>query len=242
LSREKLVALEKLQAIDLQIEALSKEADAGPTRVGQVEALVAKARAAADLERGKVADNERARRHLEAQLADETEKVKKWESRLPQLKHPREFAALEREITGTKKANEAAEEELTKLKADFDPLKAVVKEKEGELAARQSELNKEQKSVRAGEGGLRSQIETLQAERDRQKPLIDAKLYAAYESIRKKKGGKVFVPLNAGGACGGCHRKLAPQTVNRLLATGTFDVCPACLRLVYTPAAPPEAK
>jgi predicted nucleic acid-binding Zn-ribbon protein len=239
LSREKLVALEKLQTIDLQIEALTKEASAGPSRVAELEAQVARARAAADAERGRLADNERARRHLDNQLAEEKDKVKKWEARLPQLKHQREFAALEREITSLKKSTAAAEEELNKLKGDADPIKRSLQEKEAALAEQQAMVAQEKAGVDSAAAGFQQQVDNLKGERDREKALVDAKLLAPYENARKRRGGKVLVPM-VNSACSACNRRLPPQLAAKLHVIGTVDVCPACMRLVFVPPPPPD--
>ncbi len=239
MSRDTIATLERLQTIDIDIEALTKQADTGPARIGDLESQVAKARLAADQERGRLADNERARRHLENQLTDDREKAKKWESRLPQLKHPREFAALEREVEGLKKSNAAAEEELARLTLDAEPVKAALRVKEGELAEREAALAKEAGSLKRNENKLRNQIAELQASRDEARKHVDPRMYATYEQIRKRRGGRVIVTM-VNETCSGCNRRLAPQTANRL-RSGAIESCPACLRIVHSPPPPPEA-
>jgi predicted nucleic acid-binding Zn-ribbon protein len=240
LSREKLVALERLQALDLQIEELTRQADAFPAKLAALEAEVAKARAAADVERGRLADNERARREAEATLADEKNKVKIWESRLPHLKHQREFAALEREINSAKKSNEAAEATLAALKVEGEPLRGVVYQKEAELAAKEAVVTRERSGSQQGEGSLREQIAVLKARREQERPSVDPKLLSTYELVRKRRGGRVLVHA-ANGICTGCHRKLLPHLYNTIL-NGHIETCPACQRILYAPPPPPEAQ
>src|SRR5690242_16262581 len=90
LSREKLKALEELQKVDLKIRDLSAEAERHPARLRQIESEKTQARSALDTARGRLADNERARRQNEQLLQLEREKVRKWEARLNELKTPRE--------------------------------------------------------------------------------------------------------------------------------------------------------
>jgi predicted nucleic acid-binding Zn-ribbon protein len=240
LSREKLVALERLQVVDLEIEELTKQADAFPARMAALTAEVTKARSAADLERGRLADNERARRQAESSLTEETDKVKKWESRLPQLKHPREFAALEREITSAKKANEATELLLAELKVLGEPLRTLVIQKEAELAKREAALAAEAANLQQSESSLRERAENLKHKRDDERKAVDPKLLSTYELVRKRRGGRVVVEI-ANGSCTGCHRKLLPQLNNAIL-NGHIETCPACQRLLYAPKPPPEAQ
>jgi len=239
LSREKLAALERLQVIDLQIEELTKQADAFPARLVDLEKEATKARALADAERGRLADNERARAHAENSLKEEQEKVKKWESRLPQLKHQREFAALQREIDSANKANEFTEASLVDLKAAAEPLRASVQQKEAELKVREAALAKESAGLQKNEEALRKQAATLKEQRDQARAAVDPKLGGVYEQVRKRKGGRVVVVMNNNGTCSGCHRKQLPQLANQVMG-GAIEPCPACGRLMFTLPPPPD--
>lgn len=239
MSREKLAALERLQTIDVQIEELTRQADAFPTRMAELEKDVAKAKAVADAERGRLADNERARHQLEGQLAEDKDKLVKWESRLPQLKHQREFAALEREIISLQKSNEDAAENLAKLQTAADPLKASLYQKDAEVTSRESVRAKALADSSHNEAALRKQLAELQAQREKDRAAVDAKLITAYEQVRKRRPGKVVVPM-VNNLCSGCNRRLLPQLANTLHA-GAIEQCPSCSRIVYFPRPPPEA-
>lgn len=235
MSREKLVALEKLQDLDLIIDDLVRQADAFPARKAELEGAFHAARAAADVARAKLADNERARRSVETQLSDEKEKVKKWEARLPQLKHPREFAALQREVEGAKRANAAAEEELNRLKAAAVELKAALDAKDQDAAARETELQAETGGLANQEAELRDRVASLKADRDSSAGVIDRAVLTKYESLRKRRPGRILVAVN-GESCGGCHRKLLPLLVHKVIVGDSVEQCPSCLRLLYMPA------
>src|SRR6266478_504894 len=115
LSREKLKALEELQQVDLKIRDLSMEAEKHPARLRQIEAERNQVKTHLDTTRGRLADNERARRQNEQLLQLEKDKVRKWESRLNELKTPREYAALARELDIAKKTNQTADEEIKRM-------------------------------------------------------------------------------------------------------------------------------
>ena len=96
--REKLKALEELQQIDLDAGGVRGETEGVPGRQAEIEAAVAAAKKAYEAEKTRLEDNERERRQIEALLQMERDKVKKWEGRLGDIKTPREYAALSREI------------------------------------------------------------------------------------------------------------------------------------------------
>ncbi len=143
MSREKLKALEELQQVDLKIRDLSTEAEKHPARLRQIEAERNQARANLDAMRGRIADNERARRQNEQLLQLEKEKVRKWESRLNELKTPREYAALARELDIAKKTNQTADEEIKRLAIEHGDLKKQVEAAEQALAEREAVVARE---------------------------------------------------------------------------------------------------
>lgn len=236
MSRDKLAAIERLQKIDLDIEELTKTTERFPARRAELEAEAGKARSGADVERGRLADNERARRGIQNVLDQEQDKVKKWEQRLPQLKHPREFAALQREVENAKKANIQAEEDLKRLEGEGVEVKAALRAKEAELAAKESVFARENKTMQSQESELREKIGKLAATVEELKAACDPVLLRAYHDIRRRRPGKALVPV-LGGSCSACNRRQPPQLMNKLHA-GSIEPCPSCSRLIYLPPTP----
>lgn len=101
-----------------------------------------------------LAENERARQQIERGLTEEKEKLKRWESRLPNLTNARESAALQREIESMKARLPTLEEQLAQLTLAAEPLRISAKEKESALAASEAvrlhaeEAAKEEESQR----------------------------------------------------------------------------------------------
>ena len=112
--REKLKALEELQQVDIELAEVKAEAEAVPRRRAAIEADVAVVRKAWQGEQDRLAGIEREKRSQEQTVASERDKVKKWEGRLAEIRTPREYAALSREIDIARKTNESVGEQ-TKL-------------------------------------------------------------------------------------------------------------------------------
>ena len=102
--KEILKGLHALQKVDLEILELQRAGDAHPKRLAELDQLLSGARAGVEAERSRLSDNERARRDKEAEIQAEKDKVKKWESRLSDMRTTREYAALAREIDIAKKS------------------------------------------------------------------------------------------------------------------------------------------
>lgn len=232
MSREKLKALEELQKIDLKIRDLSAEAEKHPARLRQIESERSQARAALDATRGRLADNERARRQNEQLLQIEKDKVRKWESRLNELKTPREYAALARELDIAKKTNQTADEELKRLAGEYDDLRKQVGGAESALGEKEAVVDREGKEIETVLGAVQARMKELQDERARVVAQCDRSLVSKYERIRKQRGGMAVVPVVAG-TCKGCQRNIPPQMANNLLTSDEILSCPNCHRFIY---------
>ena len=240
MSREKLKALEELQNVDLKIRDLSAEAESHPARLRQIEAERNQARALVDTNRGRLADNERARRQNEQLLQMEKDKVRKWESRLNELKTPREYAALARELDIAKKTNQTADEEIKRLALEHGELKKQVEAGEQALADKEAVVAREGAEIRTVLEGLQTRMAELESERKRLVELCDRSLVSKYERIRKQRGGLAVVPVVAG-TCKGCQRNIPPQMANNLLTGSEIMLCPNCHRFIYAADEPDAA-
>ena len=230
---QKLEAIERLQNLDLDIDANTQALAALPARRTELEADVVKARTAADQERGRLADQERARRTVSQGLEQRREDLKKWEARLSQLKHEREFAARQREIEHAKKENLLAEEELKKLDGAAAEIKARLRTFEADLAAREATLASGIAAIDAEKAAFEAKASAYATQREELRSRADEALVKTYEAVRRRVKGKALVPTSLGN-CAGCRRKLPPQTVN-LLHAGAIQPCPGCARLLYMP-------
>ncbi len=240
MSREKLKALEELQKVDIKVRDLSVEAEKHPARLRQIETERNQAKAALDATRGKLADNERARRQNEQLLQLEKDKVRKWESRLNELKTPREYAALARELDIAKKTNQTADEEIKRLAGEYEELRKQVGAGEAALAEKEAVVEREGREIQAQLDSVQAQVKQLQDERARLVDQCDKALVSKYERIRKQRGGVAVVPV-VGGTCKGCQRNIPPQMANNLLTSSEILSCPNCHRFIYAAEEPQAA-
>jgi predicted nucleic acid-binding Zn-ribbon protein len=233
LSREKLKSLEELQKVDLQIRDLNAEAQKHPARLKQIETERGQAKTALDGVRGKLADNERSRRQNEQIQQLEKDKEKKWESRLTELKTPREYAALARELDILKKTNLTAGEEIKRLTNEYVELKKQVETAESGLGEKETVATREGEQIKTMLDGIAGKLQTLEGERAKLVKDVDPGLVARYERIRKQRGGVAVVPVILG-TCKGCQRKIPPQMANNLITAQEIMTCPNCFRFIYS--------
>jgi predicted nucleic acid-binding Zn-ribbon protein len=231
--KEKLKALEELQQIDLELNEIQAAIAAHPAQRAETEAGVVAARKDWEQEQGRLDQNERERRQLESLLGMERDKVKKWEGRLGEIRTPREYAALSREIDIAKKTNEGQAEAVKELTATAEGLKKAVETKEEELsekeAAAQASIEELEKKKAADEEKARG----LEARRAEAAKVVDPALLSKYENIKRRRAG-VAIAQVVGMTCKGCHRNIPPQLAIVLQRANSIETCPSCHRIIYS--------
>jgi len=231
--REKLKALEELQQIDLEANEVRGEIEALPARRAKAEAGIVEARRAYDDSKQRLDANERERRQVETLLQMERDKVKKWEGRLGEIKTPREYAAMSREIDIAKKANETQSEQAKQLTADAQGIRADLEQRSEALgdaeAAAQAELKEIDERRRAADERLAG----LEQRRAEPAQRVDASLLAKYENIRRRRAGVAVSPV-VGMTCKGCNRNIPPQLAITLQRANSIETCPSCHRIIYS--------
>jgi uncharacterized protein len=231
--REKLKALEELQQIDLEVNDVQAELMGIAPRRAAVEAKVADARRAYDEEKGRLDGNERERRQLESLLGMERDKVKKWEGRLGEIRTPREYAALSREIDIAKKSNEAQSEQVKALAAAAGDISKTLEARAEALAEQEEATQSERAALETRRGEIERKLEALDARRVEAAKVVDPSLLSRYENIKKKRAGVAVAPV-VGMTCTGCHRNIPPQLAITLQRANSIEACPNCHRIIYS--------
>lgn len=231
--REKLKALEELQQIDLEANEVQAELEALPGRRAAADAAVGGARKAWEEAKGRLEGNERERRQLESLLGMERDKVKKWEGRLGEIKTPREYAALSREIDIAKKTNDAQHEQLKELGAQAAELGKAVEAREEELSEREAAAQAAAEEIAARKAAADEKLRALEARRAAAVKQVDPGLLAKYENIKRRRAGVAIAPV-VGTTCRGCHRNIPPQLVITLQRANSIETCPSCHRIIYS--------
>ena len=244
--REKLKVLEELQQIDVDAHALRGDLQAIPLERARIEDAVKASRKAYDDERARLDGNERERRQLESLLGMERDKVKKWEGRLGEIKTPREYAALSREIDIAKKTNDSQTEMGKELLNAAGAIKAALEQKGEALADAEDAAQAELAGLTAQEREQEAKLAALGARRSEAAAQVDPGLLGKYENIKKRRAGVAVAPV-VGSTCKGCHRNIPPQLSIVLQRADSVETCPNCNRIIYSadavnpPAPPPPA-
>ena len=243
--REKLKALEELQQIDLEANDSRSELETLGPRRAQVEEKVLEARRSYDEEKSRLEGNERERRQLETLLGIERDKVKKWEGRLSEIRTPREYAALSREIDIARKTNDTQSEQLRALAGQAAEIQKALEERAEWLAEQEDATQGGLAELDARRAEVEERLRQLEAKRAEAVRAVDPALLSRYENIRRRRAGVALAPV-VGMTCRGCNRNVPPQLAITLQRADSIETCPNCHRIIYAaealnPPAPPPA-
>ena len=229
---EILIALVKLQEIDLRIHKLEKDRKHIPQRLIEIETLLQQRLDDMNKDKAQLEEAEMARRLSESDLKAEKDKIKKWEARLNDLKNSRDYQALSRETEASRKANLAIEDEILRKMQEIEDLKTSIKQKEDSLSDMQQSLFAEKAELEQNLAAVNAIVEREGKSRNERKVGIEPRWLKQYEVIRVRRDGLGVVPvLNEN--CQGCHMGSPPQQYNIVLRGQQIETCPYCHRFLY---------
>ena len=228
---EQLRDLYEIQKIDLDIREFDKKLESIPAHLNEIEGAMTSLRDESDELVRQLDELSKESQDLEAQVKAENHKVKKWQSRLNDIRNQREYAALSREIEGSKRANRDTEAKIVELLQQKEALTQKLDVTQGEISDRETAGTDERATVEAQLVTVREQIAVERARRDMLLPKISKTLMRKYESIRSKRLG-TGLALVSQGSCNGCNMKLPPQLYNVLQRGDSVEQCPSCSRLI----------
>ncbi len=238
---ERIKALLKLQAVDKEIRDINHAASSYPARLKEIDDDLGADRAASDEKQAELDEIEAQRKLIESQIQAQKDQIRKWESRLTDIKTPREYAAMSREIDIAKKSIRNQEEEILNLMEQAESLNKEIELIERTIFEKEKGYESERKELRAKLSSIEKDRSELEARRKNLSEDLEARLLSVYERILARKGGIAMAAVGPGGACEVCRMRIPPQLCNDLM-TGAGDriiQCPSCYRILYIPE-PPE--
>ncbi len=221
-----------LQDRDIRIRRARRELNAVPRRLEEIEEELAAAREKLEKAREAAMGAESERRQMEMDVDAKREQIAKYQNQLLQIKSNEEYRALTSEIEVLKRKIEEIEDQELVVMERVEELLKRRKEAEAVFAEAEKAAEERREQVREAEKSLRARLVDLEKEREELAAECDPTLLARYKRILDKKGDIAVVPVEHG-ACGGCHLKIPPQTVNLARRGDGLVVCDYCGRIVY---------
>ena len=229
---EKLDALYALQKIDSQIDKIRTVRGELPLEVQDLEDEIEglETRIKNLQEEAKELDTEMADRKIA--MKDAESAIAKFKEQQNNVRNNREFESLAKEIEFQDLEIKLHEKRIKEAKAKIASKKEVLDEAKERLDMRKGDLKVKQDELNEIVSETQKEEDTLVAESNKAKALIDDRLIAAYDRLRSNaKNGLAVVTVDRD-SCGGCFNKIPPQRQLDIESRKKVIVCEHCGRIL----------
>jgi hypothetical protein len=207
--------------LPLEVQDLEDEIEGLTTRVEKIKNEIDEFQRAITQKKGEIADAEASVTRYKNQL-DEVKNNREYDTLSKEI----EFQTLEIELCNKKirEANTRIQEKQNELVANEE----VIKERQGDLDVKKSELDEIMTETRAEEEKLKEKVKELEAK-------IESRLLTSFKRIRKNARNGLGVVYVQRDACGGCFNKIPPQRQLDIKMHKKIIVCEYCGRILIDP-------
>jgi predicted nucleic acid-binding Zn-ribbon protein len=227
-----LASLIALQKLDTAADAARKRLGELPAAEKAIDDALAAATAALDDVKGRIQQNQQARRAFEKDVAAVDTRLARFDDHKAAVKTNQEYTALLHEIATAKQEKDAIEEKILLLMEAADALTAELKTDERVLADRKREGEQAKAALAAERKTLDAELARLAHERTGETRGVDAPLLARYEQLLKQRRG-LAVARMTGEMCAACHVRLRPHVAQIIRRNEEIVPCESCQRILY---------
>jgi len=226
---EKLINLQKL---DKEITDVSLLLENIPTRIEEINKKIETSSQIVTLAKKNMAQNQKKRRELEAEVKDIKEQISKYNRQLNEVKTNREYSSLLKEIEeGRQKVNNLEDEIISEM-LSADEIEDEIKATSLKYSEAEEKFSKEKDALQKEKKGLEAKRAKLTQEKEELTPKIPSEQLNLYLKIFKKKRGIALSPVNEE-FCSMCHMRIRPQVINELKGKDKIILCENCGRILY---------
>ena len=207
--------------LPLEVQDLEDEIEGLTTRMDKIKNEIDEFQKAITQKKGEIADAEASVARYKSQL-DEVKNNREYDTLSKEI----EFQTLEIELCNKKirEANARIAEKQNELAANDE----VIKERQGDLDVKKSELEEIITETRAEEEKLKEKVKDLESR-------IESRLLTSFKRIRKNARNGLGVVYVQRDACGGCFNKIPPQRQLDIKMHKKIIVCEYCGRILIDP-------
>jgi predicted nucleic acid-binding Zn-ribbon protein len=207
--------------LPLEVQDLEDEIAGLTTRVEKIQNEISEFKHAITQKKGEIVDAEASVARYKSQL-DEVKNNREYDTLSKEI----EFQTLEIELCNKKirEANARIQEKQGELQANEE----VIKERQGDLDMKRSELEEIMTETRAEEEKLKEKVKDLESK-------IETRLLTSFKRIRKNARNGLGVVYVQRDACGGCFNKIPPQRQLDIKMHKKIIVCEYCGRIMIDP-------
>ena len=224
--KDGLQQLLRVQDVDLELKALEEAKSKYPAEISERRGEID--RAEEDLKEltGRLQDQERRQRHLEREMEEARDQLKKLEARFSEVRTNKEYDALQLEVEACKARMSEYEGEVLELIESSESIREQVDLEQEDVDAVRQEQQSRIDELQSRLDSLQGEVDAVQKRREAEVEGIDQELLRTYESSRSNRG--LTVAAVRKGACGACFRQLPAQMKSHVRRHEQVVNCESC--------------
>ncbi len=169
---------------------------------------------------------------LRAELAEVMAHKEKSEQQMDAISSPREFEALNKEITEAGQKEDNLRKEVKREDENYREAEKDMNDSATLVSSQEAEILEKKERIRTEEASMQKRVAQLRAEESVLTSDIDPEIVFKFERIIKSKQGVGIVPVR-GVVCSGCSMILPAQFVNEVRQSNRIIFCPYCSRVLF---------
>jgi predicted nucleic acid-binding Zn-ribbon protein len=229
---EDIKQLTELQVIDLEISMFDAAINAEQEALAKSEEAFNERQASIIELKEKIEAAEAQRRELEAELSDETSRIKERQFKMMQVQTNREYQSLLKEIEDGKKNMKEKEEAIVSIMETSEANSKIMAEQEDLTSEEQEALEEESAKAKKQSAKIERKKNKFVKKRKAMAKDIDTSVLRRYDMLRTRRNGKAVVGV-INGVCQGCFMSIPPQHFNNILKGDMMLDCPTCQRILF---------
>lgn len=234
--RETLLSLHRLQQIDLQTLELEKAAQKIPVKISELEKEPDTIRSELGEMNTELETLRTEQAEAETLIGEKTADTQKWKRRLNEIRTPREYQALSREVEQAERVVKSLEERVMELMGEIEEKEKILSDRSQSLKELEQEIAKKIIVLKAEQSDLSAEARVASQGRDENIGTIPDRLVKLYERVRGRRRGVAVVKVDNSGTCDGCQLQIRPQQLLEVRQLESIVQCPQCQRILVLEA------
>ncbi|GAB1454980.1 C4-type zinc ribbon domain-containing protein [Spirochaetota bacterium] len=224
--------LRTFQELLMERVAIEKDVRELPKSIAAQEEVLARARKSYTERNERFTETQSRVGQLRAELADVVAHKDKSEQQMDSISNPREFEALNKEITEAGLKEDQIRKDLKREDENLKEAEIEVKASETLISSQEAEIGEKRTRIQNDEASMRERVTELKDQETDITKDIDSEVVFKFERIIKSKQGVGIVPVK-GVVCSGCSMILPAQFVNEVRQSDKIVFCPYCSRVLF---------
>lgn len=222
-----------LQEHDLRLFAITEQIASIPIRRSEINVEVDAIKAEVEQLTTTKAANEVEKRDIEAQVADSTEHLRKFETKLHAIKTNKEYQAALKEIAEIKKVNKEKDDRSLQLMEAIDAAAQKITQLSTQLADKELQVASAVEALAQEASVCETDRQKCEEELRLAEAQVAPEVMRVYRVVRSRYVD-ALAPVDAG-ICGGCRMKIQPQLYIEIQRSSKMCQCPSCHRVLFVP-------